>query len=65
MDSTVTVNFRGLLLRYSEEDQEFLCTLSTYPSLSYLHPDPRIALQGLLDLVLDYETLDLDVEERH
>lgn len=38
---------------WSAEDTEWVATCAQYPSLSHLSDDPRVALQGLLDLLDD------------
>lgn len=51
-------------VRWSEEDQEFVATVSEYPSLSFLAPTQKEALDGLKALVADVE-VDLILELTH
>ena len=36
---------------WSEEDAEYVCTSSLYPSLSWLSPDPIEALRGYVAII--------------
>lgn len=38
-------------LFWSDEDQEWVCTCSTYPSLSYLEETIELAFLGMLSLI--------------
>lgn len=53
----IKINFKGLRMRWSEEDQSFVTTHSTWPSLCYLHSDPVKSVQGMIDLIIE-EVLD-------
>lgn len=39
------------MVRWSEEDGEWVATTARYPSLSWLSPDPVDALSNLISLV--------------
>jgi hypothetical protein len=44
-----------IAVRWSADDGEFVATHHTYPSLSWLDPDPSQARAGLSRLIADIE----------
>jgi hypothetical protein len=42
---------RNYSVRWSVEDNEYVATCDTHPSLSWLDPDPLVALKGLVDML--------------
>lgn len=46
---------RTYLCTFSSEDDEFVATCSDFPSLSYLHKDAFLAVEGLKEIIETYE----------
>lgn len=50
-----SINHPNYNVRYSDEDQEWVATSPSYPSLSWLAESPEEAIQGLTRIIDDVE----------